>query len=183
MLFVVFFISKYLSSSFYIQMVESGDETALAKLNRVSSQISLFNLASIPLFISLSIFAPFPNIVFIPNDLGLPHVPDDYLMGGLLVKSVLSVFVFLGLIKLIYSRFRNVFFLWFFPLTYLLVLAVSGYFTSERMQYTSMPLLLIFASYGIHTQELKRYWIPLLILSGILIFAWNFFRLKSRGII
>lgn len=182
-LLVVFFVYNFLSSSFYTQMVLSGDETALAKLNRISSKISLFNLASTPLFISLALFAPFPNIVFIPNDLGLPHVPDDYLTGGLMVKSVLSVFIILGLMKLVYTRFRNYIFLWFFPLLYLLVLAISGYFTSERMQYTAMPLLLIFASYGMHSKELKKYWIPLLILSGVLVFAWNFFRLKSRGII
>jgi len=181
--FVLVFISKFLSSTFYTQMVQSGDEIALAKLNRISSQITLFNLASVPLFISLSVFAPFPNLVFTPNDLGLPHLPDDYLIGGLIVWGVLSVFTLLGLINQLYSKFRNTIFIWFFPVVYLLVLSVSGYFTSERMQYTSMPLLFIFASYSMHSPKLKKYWVPLLILSGILVFAWNFFRLKSRGII
>ena len=102
----VFIIDQIVQVSFYENMVTSGGDYAEAKLNAIRNEVSLFGVASFPLFAVLSMFAPFPAFVKVDAE-GFAHAVDMYYLGGILVWNVLSVFTIIGLFQLIKNGWRN----------------------------------------------------------------------------
>lgn len=181
---ILIILTYFMDYGFFLGKISSGDTYGSSRLEKIStSGVSLFTFVSYPLFYLLSYIAPFPNFVFIDLGLDLPHLPDDYLIGGVLVWNMIAPMSIIGLIRIIKLGFFKYILVWYLPVTYLFLLTITALFTSERFQYTSMPLMLILASIGINDKKYTKYWIPLFILSVFLIVAWNYFRLKSRGII
>jgi hypothetical protein len=64
-------------------------------------------------------------------------------------------------------------------------LAQSSFALSERFHLPALPFLIILAAYGITNINYKnhKYYIPYLLLIGIIIIAWNAFKLAGRGIV
>ena len=74
-----------------------------------------------------------------------------------------------------------------FMLGYVVVLTMSAFAHSERFHQPAMPFELMFAAYGVSIMLTKRkyerwfeYWCGVMFIAAI---AWNWFKLKGRGII
>ena len=72
-----------------------------------------------------------------------------------------------------------------FLLSYLVVLASSGFALSGRFHLPVIPFLLVFAGYGITQMNNKniKYYVPYLIVISLVIIGWNWFKLAGRGLI
>ena len=72
-----------------------------------------------------------------------------------------------------------------FTLAYLAILARSPYALSERFHMPVVPFLIILSAYGISQIDLKnkKFFIPYLVIIGLIIIGWNWFKLAGRGVI
>ncbi len=144
--------------------------------------------ASAAVFAPLIFTIPFPTLV----DTG----QNDIIIynGANFVKNIISFFSIVALLMLLmpYNWHRNLFdgewrfhvFPLAFLLGYLFVLVFSNFAQSERFHMPSLPILLMFAAYGIANYRPKWkqwYWLWL----GIIFVAnigWSYVKLKGRGL-
>ncbi len=107
--------------------------------------------------------------------------------GGNFIKNIISCFTILAMIMLLMSgQWREHLLPLSFMLGYLVVLAVSTFAQSERFHQPAMPFELMFAAYGLSIAVTKKkykrwftYWCVLMFVAAI---AWNWFKLKGRGL-
>lgn len=108
--------------------------------------------------------------------------------GGNFVKNILSYFTIMALVVLLFSGDWRKYVL---PLAvlcgYLVVLVFSSFAHSERFHLPILPLLLMFAAYGISImkqypwiKQYFNYWCVLMFVAAI---AWNWFKLAGRGML
>lgn len=110
------------------------------------------------------------------------------LAGGSYIKNVLSFFVILVMFMMLISgEWRRHVFIIAYTLGYLMVLVLSEFAHSGRFHMPVIPLLMLFAAYGIQigkTNARVREWLPLvLVLEVVACLAWNWYKLKGRGMI
>ena len=113
---------------------------------------------------------------------------QQLLHGGNIIKNILSGFTILALVILMVSgKWREHLLPLSFMLGYLVVLTVSAFAHSERFHQPVMPFEFMFAAYGLsialEKKKYKRwftYWCVLIFVAAI---AWNWFKLKGRGMI
>ena len=110
------------------------------------------------------------------------------LAGGSYIKNVLSFFVILVMFMMLISgEWRRHVFIIAYTLGYLMVLVLSEFAHSGRFHMPVIPLLMLFAAYGIQigkTNARVRKWFPLvLVLEVVACLAWNWYKLKGRGMI
>lgn len=135
-------------------------------------------------FAPLIFSIPFPTMAkpFDGQDL------QQLLNGGNFIKNIMSVFTILSMVMmLITGRWREHLLPLSFMLGYLLVLTVSEFAQSERFHQPAMPFEFMFAAYGLSIAVTKSkykrwfmYWCVLMFVAAI---AWNWFKLKGRGLI
>jgi len=72
-----------------------------------------------------------------------------------------------------------------FLLSYLLILANSGYALSPRFHVPALPFFLMFAGYGITqtNRNFSSYYVLYVIGISIIVVAWNWFKLAGRGMV
>ena len=139
--------------------------------------------ASKTIFAPLIMTIPFPSMVrpFDGQDV------QQLLNGGNFVKNIMSFFTIFALITLLLSgKWRDHLLPLSFMLGYLVVLTVSVFAQSERFHQPAMPFEMMFAAYGlgmvVPKKKYKRwfmYWCVLMFIAAI---AWNWFKLKGRGL-
>ena len=138
--------------------------------------------AGAAVFAPLIVTIPFPTMVAAnPN-----QVYQMQMAGGNFIKNVISFFVIFVLFWLVFNKeWRKHAFILFFMLGYLAVLVVSGYAQSARFHMPIMPLEVLFAAYGIVIlPKNKRHWFNYaLIFEFVVCIAWQWFKLKGRGLI
>lgn len=108
--------------------------------------------------------------------------------GGNFIKNIISCFTILAMVLLMVSgKWRDHLLPLSFMLGYLLVLTVSEFAQSERFHQPVMPFEFMFAAYGLSVAVTKpkykrwfMYWCVLMFVAAI---AWNWFKLKGRGMI
>lgn len=108
--------------------------------------------------------------------------------GGNFIKNIMSCFtIFAMVLLLITGRWREHLLPLSFMLGYLLVLTMSTFAQSERFHQPVMPLEFMFAAYGLSIAATKKrykrwfmYWCVLMLIAAV---AWNWFKLKGRGMI
>ena len=141
-------------------------------------------------YASAAIFAPL--IFTIPFPTFNAALDSQYLQmqlaGGSYIKNILSFFVVLVMLMMLVSgEWRRHVFILAYTLGYLMVLVMSNFAHSGRFHMPVMPLLLLFAAYGIQigkTNAKIRKWFPImLVLEVVVCLAWNWFKLKGRGMI
>ena len=138
--------------------------------------------AGAAVFAPLIVTIPFPTMVIANPD----QVYQMQMAGGNFIKNVISFFVIFVLFWLIVNKeWRKHTFILFFMLGYLAVLVVSGFAQSGRFHMPIMPLEIVFAAYGITIlPKNKRHWFNYaLIFEFVVCIAWNWFKLKGRGMI
>lgn len=135
--------------------------------------------ASSTVFAPMIFVIPFPTIVHVP-------IQENQMMihGGNFVKNIMAFFVIFALILIIKSgKWRDYTLIGSFMMGYLIVIALSKFAASERFHVPAIPLLMIFAAYGISqvTNKTKKYFSWWMIFIFVAIVGWSWFKLAGRG--
>jgi hypothetical protein len=106
--------------------------------------------------------------------------------GGNSVRNFFGGFVLLAVFSAIFitKNWRNLSLIGSFVITYLGILSASGFANSERFLLPALPGLLIMAAFGISQLNAKNYryvklWYYVV---PVMVIAWAFFKLGSRGL-
>ena len=130
-------------------------------------------------FLPVMLIAPFPTLVYIYDQ------PNTMMLGGAyFIRNVYAFFVFVALFVLYrQKRLKEHVLLLSVIFSYVFVLASSGFALSERFHLPLVPFLLILAAFGVSKMDRKntRYYVPYLVLVGVLIIGWNWFKLAGRA--
>ncbi|MBQ6791369.1 MAG: glycosyltransferase family 39 protein [Paludibacteraceae bacterium] len=147
-------------------------------------QQSFAKYASAAVFAPLIFTIPFPTF----NAAHEGQLLQLQLSGGSYIKNILSFFVILVMIMMLISgEWRRHVFILAYTLGYLAVLVMSAFAQSGRFHMPIWPMLMLFAAYGVQiakTNARLRRWLPIvLVIEVVACLAWNWFKLKGRGMI
>ena len=140
--------------------------------------------ASTAVFAPLIFTIPFPTF----NQALEEQIVQQQLSGGSFVKNIMSFFVlYVMMIMLISGEWRRHVFILAYTLGYLMCLVLSNFAQSSRFHMPIWPMLMLFAAYGVQlgkTNTKIRRWLPVVfVLEVMACLAWNWFKLKGRGMI
>lgn len=164
----------------YAEARFENQKSRLSKIATGSASNTLAKFGSSALFLPVMIPAPFPTLV----DTGQKNAM--MINGSNFTKNIYAFFVLMAF-WVLYRRkmLRENILILTMLLSYLVVLAFSGFALSERFHLPLVPFLLIFAGYGVTvtTKVNRKMYVPYLALISILIIGWNWFKLAGRGMI
>lgn len=140
--------------------------------------------ASAAVFAPLIFTIPFPTF----NQANESQLLQVQLAGGSYIKNIFSFFVILVIVMMLISGdWRRHVFILAYTVGYHLVLVMSNFAQSGRFHMPVWPMLLLFSAYGIQVAKSNtrvRKWFPIvLVLEVAACLAWNWFKLKGRGMI
>lgn len=145
---------------------------------------SFAKYAGAAVFAPLIFTIPFPTY----NVANEGQIIQVLLGGGSYIKNILSFFVIIVMLMMLISgEWRRHVFIIAYTLGYLMVLVMSNFAQSGRFHMPVMPMLMLFAAYGLQitkTNVRLRRWFPMaLVIEVVVCVAWNWFKLKGRGMI
>lgn len=145
---------------------------------------SFAKYAGAAVFAPLIFTIPFPTF----NQANESQLLQVQLSGGSYIKNILSFFVIIVMIMLLISgEWRRHVFILAYTVGYHVILVMSEFAHSGRFHMPVIPMLLLFAAYGVQiakTNARVRKWFPIvLVLEVFICLAWNWFKLKGRGMI
>ena len=145
---------------------------------------SFAKYASATVFAPLIFTIPFPTF----NVALESQVLQRQLSGGSYIKNIFSFFVLWVLITMLLSgEWRKHVFILAYTCGYLASLVLSKFAQSGRFHMPVWPFLMLLAAYGIQmakTNPRMRRWFPIaLAIEVVACLAWNWFKLKGRGMI
>ncbi len=163
---------------------ESGIKWYGTRKDASGHQQSFAKYAGTAVFAPMIFTLPFPS-------LSRPFEGQDQQQlqnGGNFVKNIMSGLTIFALFVLLLSgRWREQLLPLSFMAGYLAVLALSSFAHSERFHQPVMPFEFMFAAYGLSVVVTKHkykrwftYWCAIMFVAAI---AWNWFKLKGRGMI
>lgn len=140
--------------------------------------------AGAAVFAPLIFTIPFPTF----NQANENQLRQVQLAGGSYIKNIFSFFVILVMFMfLISGEWRRHVFILAYTLGYLMVLVMSAFAQSGRFHMPIWPMLMLFAAYGIQIAKgngkYKRWFTIALVVEVVACIAWNWFKLKGRGMI
>lgn len=167
-----------------IEQVQSGQQQSNMEWRGKREHGNAFaKYAGKSVFAPLILTIPFPSMVrpFEGQDV------QQLLNGGNMIKNIMSFFTVFALVMLLLSgRWREHVLPLSFLFGYLVVLTMSVFAQSERFHQPVMAFELMFAAYGVSMAVTKKkykrwfmYWCVLMFIAAI---AWNWFKLKGRGL-
>jgi hypothetical protein len=138
-------------------------------------------------YASQSFFIPAIFIIPLPTVINVP-VQENQMMinGGNYVKNFLAFFIFFSFYWIIKNKkWRNITLIGSFTLSYLSVVALSGFAQAERFHQPVLPFLMIFAAFGLtkFTKAQKGYFTWYMVFIFAAIVGWSWFKLAGRGLI
>lgn len=145
---------------------------------------SFAKYAGAAVFAPLIFTIPFPTF----NQANEGQLLQVQLSGGSYIKNILSFFVVIVMLMMLISgEWRRHVFILAYTVGYHLVLVMSNFAQSGRFHMPVWPMLMLFAAYGIQvakTNARLRKWFPIaLVIEVVACVAWNWFKLKGRGMI
>ena len=145
---------------------------------------SFAKYASAAVFAPLIFTIPFPTF----NQADEGQLRQVLLSGGSYIKNIFSYFVILVMFMMLISgEWRRHVFILAYTVGYHVVLVMSEFAQSGRFHMPVIPMLMLFAAYGIQIAKGNakvRKWLPIvLVLEVVVCLAWNWFKLKGRGMI
>lgn len=110
------------------------------------------------------------------------------LSGGSYIKNIFSFFVIIVMLMMLISgEWRRHVFILAYTVGYHLVLVMSNFAQSGRFHMPVWPMLMLFAAYGIQIAKtngkVKKLFPIVLVIEVAVCLAWNWFKLKGRGLI
>ena len=161
---------------------EGGQQVNMEWRSKRAGGNTFAKYAGATVFAPLIFTIPFPTLT--------AANPDQYsqmqMSSGNFIKNVLSFFVIMSMIVLLLTgEWRKHVFPISFTLGYLFVLVMSGYEQSGRFHMPIWPFEMMFAAYGICVlpRQQKRWFNYVLVFEVLICIAWNWFKLKGRGMI
>lgn len=135
-------------------------------------------------FAPLIFTIPFPSF----NVALESQVLQRQLSGGSYIKNIFSFFViWLMIIFLLNGEWRRHVFILAYTLGYLATLTLSQFAQSGRFHMPIWPMLMLFAAYGVQIAKtngkMRRWYTMALVVEVVTCLAWNWFKLKGRGMI
>ena len=167
-----------------LEQVQSGNQdTANNWRTRRVNGNAFAKYAGSAVFAPMILTIPFPTMVR-PFD---GQNVQQLLNGGNFIKNIISIFTLLTLVMLLMSgKWRDHMLPLSFVIGYLVVLVFSAFAHSERFHQPIMPFEMMFAAFGIsivmNDRRYKRWFIYWCILMFVAAIAWNWFKLKGRGL-
>ena len=168
-----------------LQNVEGGGQRTNMewRANRAGGN-SLAKYAGAAVFAPLIFTLPFPTF----NQANTDQIVQVQLAGGSYIKNILSFFVIIVMLMMLISgEWRQHVFILAFTVGYLAVLVFSGHAQSGRFHMPVFPMLMLFAAYGVQIAKsnvrMKRWFTIALLIEVVACLAWNWFKLKGRGMI
>lgn len=145
---------------------------------------SFAKYATAAVFAPLIFTIPFPTYNAAQED----QIVQVQLAGGSYIKNILSFFVIIVLMLLLISgEWRRHVFIIAYTVGYHMVLVLSNFAHSGRFHMPVWPMLMLFAAYGIQlakgNKKIQRGFTIALVLEVFICLAWNWFKLKGRGMI
>ena len=145
---------------------------------------SFAKYAGAAVFAPLIFTIPFPTF----NAANEGQYLQMQLAGGSYIKNIFSFFVILVMFMMLISgEWRRHVFIIAYTVGYLMMLVMSEFAHSGRFHMPIWPMMMLFAAYGIQiakTNGKVRKWFPMvLVLEVVACLAWNWFKLKGRGMI
>lgn len=140
--------------------------------------------AGAAVFAPLIFTIPFPTF----NQAEQSQILQVQLSGGSYIKNIMSFFVIMVMFMMLISgEWRRHVFILAYTVGYHMVLVMSEFAQSGRFHMPVWPMLMLFAAYGVQiakTNARIRKWFPMvLVLEVAICLAWNWFKLKGRGMI
>ena len=124
---------------------------------------------------------PFPTMVDVDKQYN-----QQILSGGNYVRNFLGIFVLIAFFSAFFitKNWRELSFLGSFVIAYLGIISLSGFSNSERFLLPGLPILLIFAAYGVNLLNAKNYRFVMIwyYIVPAMAFGWAFFKLGTRGL-
>jgi len=142
---------------------------------------ALSKYGSSTIFVPIILFAPFPTMVNVETQKNAMMIN-----GNIFTRNVYAFFVVIALLALYKRKMLSEHVLIIaLLLSYLAILSISGFALSERFHMPVVPFMMILAGYGITQMNNRnvKYYIPYLVIIGIVIIGWNWFKLAGRGVI
>lgn len=145
---------------------------------------SFAKYAGAAVFAPLIFTIPFPTF----NQANEMQITQMQLSGGAYIKNIFSFFVIIVMIMMLISgEWRRHVFILAYTVGYLMVLVMSPFAQSGRFHMPIWPMLMLFAAYGMQVAKTNgkvRKWFPIvLVLEVFICLAWNWFKLKGRGMV
>lgn len=140
--------------------------------------------ATATIFAPLIFTIPFPTF----NEADKGQILQQVQSAGNYIKNILSFFVILSMfIMLLSGNWRQHVFIVAITMGYLAALVLSNFAHSGRFHLPVIPMLMLFAAYGIsltyRSIRFKRWYTYALIFEVIACIGWNYFKLKGRGMV
>lgn len=145
---------------------------------------NLAKYASAAVFAPLIFTIPFPTF----NQAQEGQLLQIQLGGGSYIKNIFSFFVIVVMMLLLISgEWRRHVFIIAYTLGYHVVLVLSSFAHSGRFHMPVIPMIMLFAAYGIQmakgNKKMQRGFTIALVLEVVICLAWNWFKLKGRGLV
>jgi len=165
----------------YTNTGSSNQEQKISFISTREGANKLARYGKTAVFAPLMLMAPFPTLVNVESQ-------QNAMMtnGALFTRNIFVFFVIIALIilyrqKLVTGHILIIVML----LSYLVVLAASGYALSPRFHMPALPFLIILAGYGVAkvNKSYLKFYVPYLVLIVMIIIFWNWFKLAGRGMI
>lgn len=139
--------------------------------------------ASATVFAPLIFTIPFPTMVYTTQDQEMQTMVN----GGNFEKNLLSFFVILSMFVLLFSgEWRRHVFPIAMLIGYLVALVISDFAQSGRFHMPAVPLEMMFAAYGLSlcgtNPKYKRWYTYALAACFVFCLAWNYIKLKGKGL-
>ena len=136
------------------------------------------------MFAPLIFTIPFPTF----NQANETQYLQVQLSGGSYIKNIFSFFIIIVMLMMLISgEWRTHVFILAYTLGYLMVLVLSEFAQSGRFHMPIMPMLMLFAAYGIQiakTNGKVKKWFPIaLVIEVVACLVWNWFKLAGRGLL
>ena len=168
-----------------VETVQSdAQQQDMAHRSKMKGGNSFAKYAGAAVFAPLIFTIPFPTF----NMANESQVLQMELSGGNFIKNLLSFFVILSLVVLLFSgEWRKHVFIIAYTCGYLACLTLSNFAHSSRFHMPIWPMLMLFGAFGIslvqQNKKWKKMWPIMLIAEVAICVVWNWFKLKGRGMI
>ena len=137
-----------------------------------------------------AVFAPLIFTIPLPtfNQALATQYTQMQLSGGSYIKNILSFFVIIVMLMMLISgEWRRHVFILAYTVGYLAVLVVSSFAQSGRFHMPVMPMLMLFAAYGVQIAKgnaILKKWFPIVLVVEVFVcLVWNWFKLAGRGMV
>lgn len=134
-----------------------------------------------------AVFAPMIFVIPFPTMVETPGQENQKLIhGGNYVKNIMAFFTMFALFLIIKDgKWREYTLTGSFMIGYLIVIALSKFAASERFHLPVLPLILMYAAYGISqvTNKTKKYFTFYMVFLFVALLGWSWFKLAGRGAI